>query len=90
VTTPEAAEAEPVTVLHPAGDLHTGPDRLSAEQFLGIVRGQLPLRERAVASVRFSPVGQAVVVSYNWQLQEQIDGCLNQLRQMRQTNKSAP
>ena len=87
VTTLEAAEAEQFTVLHPVGDLLTGAGALNKEQLMATVRGQLPLRERAVASVEFSPLAKSVVVSYNWRLQEQIDGYLNQLRQVRQAQK---
>jgi len=90
ITTKAAAEAEPFTVLHPAGDLLSGPGALSEQQLMATVRGQLPLRERAVASVEFSPPGRAVVVSYNWRTQELVDSCLNQLRQVQRRKKGAP
>ena len=90
ITTRAAAETETFTVLHPAGDLLSGPGTLSERQLMAAVRGQLPLRERAVASVEFSPLGQAVLVSYNWRLQERVDGYLNQLRQMQRTKKGGP
>lgn len=90
ITTRAAAETEPFTVLHPAGDLLSGPGGLSTRQLMAAVRGQLPLRERAVASVEFSPLGKAVLVSYNWRLQERVDGYLNQLRQMQRQKKGGP
>jgi tetratricopeptide (TPR) repeat protein len=90
LTTRNAAESRRFSILHPVGELLTGPKAMAPEDLIAAVRGQLLPAESADADIRYLAAGSVVHVRHNWRVQRQIEGYLTQLRQGRRVGGDGP